>query len=64
MVPKSTQMQPSAAFWVSTIHPSTILGHGMRWASPWRPYRYQGPYQNPEWAETGVPLTPSGRLSF
>ena len=52
MVPKCTQTKPSAAFWVSTMHPSTMLGHGLPWASPWQPYGDQGPYQNTEWAET------------
>ena len=48
MVNKCTQTKPSAAFWLSTMHPSTILGHGLPWASPWQPYRYRHPYQNTE----------------
>ena len=39
MVPKCTQIKALAAFWVSTMPPSAILGHGLGLVGPWRPYR-------------------------
>ena len=51
MVPKCTQTKPSAAFWVSTMPPSAILGHGLGLVGPWRPYRKKVRIKTPEWLE-------------
>ena len=51
MVPKCTQTKASAAFWVSTMHPSAILDHGLGWVSLWRPYRKKVRIKTPEWLE-------------
>ena len=38
MVANCTQTKLPAGFWLSTMHYSTTLGHGLPWASPWQPY--------------------------
>ena len=59
MVPKCTQTQPSAAFWVSTMHPSTIQGHGFGLGEPMAAVSQKRQYQNP--LVVGVTLTPFPR---
>ena len=51
MVTKRTQTKPAAAFWVSTMPPSAILGHGLGLVGPWRPYRKKVRIKTPEWLE-------------
>ena len=75
MVPKCTQIKALAVFWVSTMPPSAILGHGLGWVSTWRPYRKKVRIKNPWWLESplkprqaapreGLGQTPHGSLTW